>query len=205
MNNNKIILDLCGGTGSWSRPYKEAGYDVRVITLPGYNVLTYEPPDNVYGVLAAPPCTHFTVSGAQYWKQKDADGRTFEDIRILTHCLMIIAKCKPKFWVIENPVGRMRKMLGDPALIFNPCDYGDPYTKKTLLWGQFNIPVKCPVEPVFVTASNGDRYSKLMMSTGGKSEKTKELRSIISPGFAESFFKANNGTLVKKEQMTFEI
>ena len=25
----KIILDLCGGTGSWSKPYKDAGYDVR--------------------------------------------------------------------------------------------------------------------------------------------------------------------------------
>ncbi len=35
------------GTGSWSRPYKEAGYDVRVITLPEYDVLTYNPPDNV--------------------------------------------------------------------------------------------------------------------------------------------------------------
>lgn len=23
-NSKKIILDLCGGTGSWSRPYKEA-------------------------------------------------------------------------------------------------------------------------------------------------------------------------------------
>lgn len=33
-NSEKIILDLCGGTGSWSRPYKEAGYDVRIITLP---------------------------------------------------------------------------------------------------------------------------------------------------------------------------
>ena len=30
----KIILDLCGGTGSWSKPYRDAGYDVRVITLP---------------------------------------------------------------------------------------------------------------------------------------------------------------------------
>lgn len=34
----KIILDLCGGTGAWSRPYKENGYDVRVITLPDYDV-----------------------------------------------------------------------------------------------------------------------------------------------------------------------
>lgn len=58
-NSNKIILDLCGGTGSWSRPYKAAGYDVRVITLPEYDVRTYVPPDNVYGILAAPPCTEF--------------------------------------------------------------------------------------------------------------------------------------------------
>lgn len=41
---DKIILDLCGGSGSWSRPYKEAGYDVRLITLPDYDVLDYTPP-----------------------------------------------------------------------------------------------------------------------------------------------------------------
>lgn len=57
----KIILDLCGGTGSWSRPYAQAGYDVRVITLPEYDVRDYEPPENVYGILAAPPCTEFSV------------------------------------------------------------------------------------------------------------------------------------------------
>ena len=34
----RIILDLCGGTGAWSRPYKEAGYDVRVITSPPEDV-----------------------------------------------------------------------------------------------------------------------------------------------------------------------
>ena len=51
----KIILDLCGGTGSWSRPWQLNGYDVRIITLPAYDVLIYEPPDNVWGILAAPP------------------------------------------------------------------------------------------------------------------------------------------------------
>jgi len=30
--NERIILDLCGGTGAWSRPYAEAGYDVRLVT-----------------------------------------------------------------------------------------------------------------------------------------------------------------------------
>ena len=39
MKNNKIILDLCGGTGAWSKPYRDAGYDVRVITLPHYDII----------------------------------------------------------------------------------------------------------------------------------------------------------------------
>ena len=61
-NRDKIILDLCGGTGAWSRPYKDAGYDVRLITLPDNDVLTYQPPSGVYGILAAPPCTEFSVA-----------------------------------------------------------------------------------------------------------------------------------------------
>ena len=64
----KIILDLCGGSGSGSRAYVAAGYDVRNITLPQYDVLTYEPPENVYGILAAPPlygvfCTELQGGG----------------------------------------------------------------------------------------------------------------------------------------------
>ena len=62
-NRDKIILDLCGGTGSWSKPYKEAGYDVRLITLPEYDVCTYAPPfENVYGILAATPCDEFSIA-----------------------------------------------------------------------------------------------------------------------------------------------
>ena len=78
----KIILDLCGGTGSWSKPYKDSGYDVRLITLPEYDVLTYVPPKDVYGILAAPPCTDFSVSGAQYWKRKDQDGTTIKSMAV---------------------------------------------------------------------------------------------------------------------------
>lgn len=37
-NSKKIILDLCGGTGSWSKPYAKAGYKVINITLPEYDV-----------------------------------------------------------------------------------------------------------------------------------------------------------------------
>ena len=188
-NKNKIILDLCGGTGSWSSPYEKAGYDVRLITLSNNDVRTYIPPKNVYGILAAPPCTDFSVSGAQYWKQKDADGITKKSLDIVLACLKIIKKCEPIFWCLENPVGRLPKLipeLGNPWY-FQPHWFGDAYTKKTGLWGNFNKPQKInEVEPVRV-CSQGSWLMKL----GGKSKRTKELRSITPQGFAKAFFKAN--------------
>jgi len=149
------------------------------------------PGRNVYGILAAPPCTHFTNSGAQYWKKKDMDGRTLADTQIITHCLRIIATARPKFWAMENPTGRFIRWMGMPKLVFNPCDYGDSYTKRTCLWCVFNEPRKRRVEPEFVIARNGDRYSKNNWYTGGNTKRTKELRSITPPGFARAFFEGN--------------
>ena len=152
----KIILDLCGGTGAWSKPYRDAGYDVRLVTLPGWDVRWFQYVDEqVYGILAAVDCTHFAGSGAQYWPEKDADGRTLEGLAIVDACMRIIHVQNPVFWCLENPVGRLRRWIGPPVMTFNPCDYGDPYTKKTCLWGKFNAPVKTPVEPERVCSQGG--------------------------------------------------
>ena len=181
MNNNKIILDLCGGTGSWSRPYKEANYDVRLITLPDNDVRTYQPPENVYGILAAPPCTEFAVSGARWWKDKDP--MLYENaLQIVYLCMrIIIRQSNLKFWCMENPIGRLIHYLGKPKEYFNPCDYGDPYTKKTALWGNFNMPIKNPVAPV---GKNPIHYMP-------PSKDRAMLRSITPPGFAKAFMEAN--------------
>ena len=72
----KVILDLCGGTGSWSKPYKDAGYDVRNITLPEFDVRTYMPPKNIYGILAAPPCTEFSVLNCKNKTRRRREGRS---------------------------------------------------------------------------------------------------------------------------------
>ena len=209
-NKNKIILDLCGGTGAWSKPYKDAGYDVRVITLPDYDVKEFaeypNPMDGlirgrnseIYGILAAPPCTEFAVSGARWWKDKDPN-LLVEAVEIVHACLLIIEKSKPKFWALENPVGRLRKIvsqLGDPKLIFNPCDYGDPYTKRTCLWGNFNIPKQNPVEPEFVefTTKKGEkkRMSKIHWNAFRlKPYERMEMRSKTPAGFAKAFFENN--------------
>ena len=39
---SKIILDLCGGTGAWSKKYKEVGYKVINVTLPDFDILKTE-------------------------------------------------------------------------------------------------------------------------------------------------------------------
>ena len=88
-NSEKIILDLCGGTGSWAKPYKDAGYDVRTITLPDGDVRTYNPPENVYGILAAPPCTMFSWARTNAKKPRDLK----EGMECVRACLDIIWSC----------------------------------------------------------------------------------------------------------------
>ena len=176
-----IILDLCGGTGAWSKPYADAGYDVRILDMPNNDVrLKTVTEETIYGVLAAPPCTHFSGSGARWWKSK-GNAALMEGLSIVDACLRIIMIAKPVFWALENPVGRLVHYLGKPKMYFDPCDYGDPYTKKTCLWGEFNIPIKTPVKPV---GKNPIWYMP-------PSKNRSQLRSITPPHFAKAFFNAN--------------
>jgi hypothetical protein len=66
--------------------------------------------------------------------------------RLKKECLRIIDEAQPKWWVIENPgMGRLRDFLGKPVATYQPYQYGSPWTKKTSLWGNFNMPpVKYP-------------------------------------------------------------
>ena len=184
-----VILSLFDYSGNWPSYYKQAGYDVYQIDVKhDIDILTIsrdDLPDTVHGILAAPPCTDFASSGAQYWKQKDLDGRTAASLALVDKTLEIIGWYNPKFWALENPVGRLQKLrpqLGNPWY-FQPHWFGDAYTKKTGLWGKFNRDLpRNPVEP--------DPQSWLMR-LGGKSERTKELRSMTPLGFAKSFFLAN--------------
>lgn len=173
------MLDLCGGTGSWSKPYSDAGYDVRLVTLPADVRLYERPKERVHGILAAPPCTVFASSGAR-WPRTEDDMR--QGLSVVDACLRLIVACAPEWWALENPVGRLARFLGKPRMYFNPNDYGDPWTKKTCLWGEFGTPHQTPVE-----AKEFWGWRQL----GGKSDRTKMLRSMTPPGFARAFFEAN--------------
>lgn len=182
--DNRIILDLCGGTGAWSKPYADAGYDVRILDIEeGDDIKMLKQPDEpIYGILAAPPCKDLAGSGARWWKDK-GEAALLDALSIADACLRIAMVTKPVFWALENPVGRLRRFYGPPTLIFNPYDYGDAYRKKTCLWGRFNVPMKREVK---CSEEGAKRIIKM-----GSGIVDKERRSITPPGFAQCFFDAN--------------
>jgi hypothetical protein len=176
------ILSLCDFTGNWSRPYRDAGYDVRQVDLQhGDDIRLFKAlPYPVRGVLAAPPCTEFAGSGARWWAEK-GEGKLLEGLALVDAVCRIILVHRPQWWVIENPVGRLKSWLGEPSMLFDPADYGDPYTKRTCLWGRFNAPYKAPV-----FAAEGSKMH-LMPPSPDRAAK----RSETPMGFARAFFEAN--------------
>jgi hypothetical protein len=223
-DNKGTILSLFDYSGNWPEPFRAAGYhvvcldvkrgmDVTKITRAwlsrNVNIM-----GRVVGVLAAPPCTDFSSSGAQYWKTKDLDGRTAASINLVRCALRIIDLCKPDWWALENPVGRLPKLVPELAKVrvwyFHPWEFGgwlppgfksnphagwpdqDAFSKRTGLWGNFKIPQLKPVTPQFIACSSGKSYSRINWTTRGATAYTKEVRSTTPAGFAKAFFAANS-------------
>lgn len=216
-NWTKVVLSLFDKSGAWSEPWEAAGYQVYRFDIQNNETNTIYDEDtgeereintgdinefsvnyfselygafdgnDVYAVLAACPCTDFAVSGARHFAAKDYDGRTVASIKLVKATLATIEYFKPPIWALENPVGRIEELTGLPPwrLSFDPSHFGDPYTKKTLLWGRFNADL--PVAPVEPTEG-----SKMHSQYGGKSQATKDARSVTPEGFAYAFFMANN-------------
>lgn len=196
----KIILDLCGGTGSWSKPYKDAGYDVQVITLPDSDVTKFAftgdgfltffntkkdiKVSDIYGILAAPPCTEFS-------KAKTTSPRNFDKgLETIEACIKIVWEVQKhtvlKFWALENPEGLLSRFLGNPPYRFEQWWFGNDRCKPTHLWGRFKEPKRKFFEKsMFYEKAahnkNSDWYSKSSAAE----------RAITPAGFAKAFMEAN--------------
>lgn len=202
----KTILSLYDYTGNWSKPYVENGYHViRIDIKNGQDIFEVLPlaiedsleGNSVHGILAAPACTDFASSGARWFDEKENkpssyhnpktlefDNTVEHSIFMVLAVLFLVELFNPVFWALENPVGRLNWLVPELTPFgpwyFQPCDYGDPYTKKTGIWGKFNKPYGQMALNLF----GSEMWSKY----GGKSEQTKEKRSVTPPGFAEAFF-----------------
>ena len=200
----KNILHLCADLGSDSFPYQQSDkYNVIKIGK-NIGVENYSPDVKIHGIIANPVCTYFSTASG-FHKEKTPD------LSMMEHCQRIIKESNPEWWVIENPFnGVMKKYLGKPDLVYQPWEYGSPWTKKTALWGKFNIPDK-----LFKKWKNVPKNDKLYIRPGRPKpslaflhksaihnidefkpfinyiNNDADFRSLCSQGFANEFFKAN--------------
>lgn len=204
----KIILHLCADIGSDSYYFAQDD-NFKVIKVgKDIGVENYNPPKNVYGIIANPPCTEFSTARANGKARNPKDG-----MFLVEHCLRIIEQTNPEFWVLENPAkGVLKNYIGTPVYKYEPWWYGSPWTKQTALWGKFNIPKRIyyswqdvpKLKGLYIRPGRNKPSLAFMHKSHIKYipefHKFKDLvqddmsfRSLCSQKFAKEFYKCNKG------------
>ena len=160
----------------------------------------------VFG-MAFPVCTDMAVSGAAHFKRKAERNPSFQmdAVGYAVDCADLFEALGVPYF-IENPVSVLATQWRKPDYRFHPYEYGeyldgheavhprwpdyiadrDAYTKKTCLWtgGGFVMPTKIPT-------CKPTGYSTQHKKLGGKSQRTKDIRSATPRGFAKAVCEFN--------------
>lgn len=79
-------------------------------------------------MIAHPPCTHLAVSGARWFKDKQAEqAEALDFVRALMDAPI------PRI-ALENPISIISSRIRKPDQIIQPWQFGHPETKATCLW-----------------------------------------------------------------------
>ena len=135
-------------------------------------------------IIAFPPCTHLSSSGARWFKQKIKDGRQQQGINFF---MRVINSDCPRI-AVENPIGIMSTKHRKPDQIIQPYEFGDPSRKATCLWLK-GLPKLIPtniVEPDLYVCKNGKTFSRDYMEALSEGENRGRLRSKTYPGIAKA-------------------
>ena len=81
-------------------------------------------------IIAFPPCTHLSISGASHFSIKRVD---FRQQKAINFFMRFADNPCPRI-VIENPVGIMSTIWRKPTQIIQPYEFGDSFQKTTCLW-----------------------------------------------------------------------
>lgn len=160
-------------------------------------------------LMAFPVCTDLAGSGAAHFANKRENDPIF-DLKAAEYAAWC-ARLGDTFdcpYFIENPIGTLSTLWRKPDHKFDPFEYGgyipedeaahpkwpeyiapfDAYPKRTCLWvgGGFTMPEKRPVD-----CPKG--YSTQHKKLGGRSMKTKNIRSATPRGFANAIAATHAG------------
>ena len=135
-------------------------------------------------MIAHPPCTHLSVAGARYFKDKEQEQKDALDfVRYLLDAPV------PRI-AIENPVSVISTRIRKASQYVQPYEYGDSYSKKTGLWLK-NLPLLQSTNLVdkgeMVTFSSGRTMPKWYADAFRlPKEQRWRVRSRFSPGIAKA-------------------
>jgi len=142
------VLELFAGSRSVGKVAEEMGFEVFSVDINNFENIDYVVdildfdvnkipfvPDVIW---ASPPCTYFSVASIGHHWNKDHTPKTKESIlglKILNKTLSIIKQFPQSKFFIENPRGKMRRIIkGINRTTVTYCSYGDDRMKPTDIW-----------------------------------------------------------------------
>ncbi|MBS1063417.1 DNA cytosine methyltransferase [Gluconobacter wancherniae] len=181
MTRKLSVLVACEYSGVVRDAFLERGHDAMSCDLlptekpgPHYKGDVRDVLDYPWDLLIAhPPCTDLSVSGARHFAAKRLDGRQQASVSFF----MTLARCSIPKKVIENPVSIMSTMWRKPDQIIQPWMFGHGETKATCLWLE-NV---APLVPTDVVEGRVARVHLLPPS-----EDRWKLRSTTYQGIADA-------------------
>lgn len=152
------VIDLFSGLGGFSQAFLDRGHDVvrfdndeqfkevsntiicDVMDLTPEDLCDYlwDKPDII---LASPPCNCFSpMTIGHYWSDNikpHLQERKDHMIDLVKHTLKIIEEADPRYWILENPAGMLKHVIGEPDVLTWWGAWGHFSLKPTHLWGKF--------------------------------------------------------------------
>ncbi len=154
------VLDLFSGLGGFSEPFRDRGHevvtldidskfkpdivaDVRNIRYPSLSIA-----NGFDVVLASPPCPPFSLAANRvYWPKGEPTKEVNEALGLVASTFRLIARISPEWWVLENPRGFLRKLIGRSDETIYLCSFGTKWQKPTDLWGRWPGEIGRPCAP----------------------------------------------------------
>lgn len=121
-------------------------------------------------MIAHPPCTDLSVSGARHFKAKIADGR---QQRALDFVQLLMDAPIDRI-AIENPISVISSKIRKPDQIIQPWQFGHGETKATCLWLK-NLP---KLEPTNIVSGREQRIHKMPPGPNRWKERSRTFQGI---------------------------
>ena len=181
------VLDLCTEFGSETAAFRDRGHEVIMLGIEGNvdikcDIRQYYPSinDKYDVVFFHPPCTEFSLANYRLGACKDRR----PDMSIVWAGQRIIKTLNPRYWIMENPRGCMRRFVGKPQYTVNYGDFGHYSQKPTDLWGILPFFLSTQIDKV---VHNNTAYNN-----GHRNPKT---RALVPYGLSLAICKAIENTL----------